>query len=601
MRLFELKQPLKTNILLEASQVSRKDWVGTATAPASSSTPGFIERLLSGDDIVVTLRQDYTLKGKSITGEPREATFKVNPAKKGDHNTVMANKLADAVAEKDPDKELQYIVFIGKYLDEDGNVTDESAEIPVRQIVKDENFSGKLKVNLGNFAEVALGCAVAAKFKKQDAPIDRKDLLAIATELVQSNEGVVTSKAGKNEMSFRITVPSADKKGFMAYMGLDRKSMKDYGIEDKTKDMDAHIDNAITYANTSKRVADAIAKGNKESAGENLIDIVSDGGNAEEQKSTKADLKILVDGRSINLLSIKAGKVGQFGQVSGWEFERLNEFFEKTFGISLSNKVKKLFAHKKPKEIADPNEKEDVGAMRQQNYAVGFKAAYAEVLKTLNSLAERHQVDLIERVYSGLYDHATRKDPQVEMVILSPDSKKAFSELSFGPELRATLDDYNFSVHAGASEKGMHIIEINGNLISGEAQKKGRGKTHMLIKVRSYAQGTTVRNIIEMGPLLKQIADREELEKRELARQGANPATQGGPEAQAAKQPKASPKIVKAAQAALAKATTVPTEEPTEEPVPSLDSIAQQIQPNTEDDLDTWRKNAGMDVRFSGE
>lgn len=604
MRLFEFKHPLPTNLLLEGdNQVERKDWLG------SSSTPDFIDRLLGGDDMTLTLRQDKSIadgknpkgktKYKTIKGEAREVTFKIDPKKRGAHNTVMANKLADAVAQGDPDREIAHIVFMGNLLDEDGNVTNEEVEIPVRYIIKDENFSGKLRINLGNFAEVALGCAVTAKFKKQTAPIERKDLLAIAAELIQSEDGIVSGKAGANEMSFRITVPSADKKGFIAYMKLDPRgnTLKDYGLESKVKEMDAHIDNAIAYANTSKRVADAIAKGNSESKGENLIDIVSDGGNAEEQKSTKADLKILVDGSSINLLSIKAGNVGQFGQVSGWEFERLNEFFEKTFDISLSKAVQKLFASKKPKNPEKPDEVEDIETMRTQNYTVGFKAAYAEVLKKLNSLAERHQLDLIERVYNGLYDHATRKDPQVEMVILSPGAKKAFTELTFGPELRATLDDYDFSVHAGASEKGMHIIEINGKLIgsSDDQPKKVRGKPEMLIKVRSYAQGSTVRNIIEMGPLLKHIADREELEKRELARQQANPNSpvKGGKEAQAAQAvapattpvapeaPAAQPVMTPAPQGASEPTTSLPADEP--------------------DELDQWRKNAGMDVRFSGE
>jgi len=589
MRLYEFKYPLKTNILLEGdNQVTRKYWLG------SSSTPDFIERLLSGEEIVVTLRQDRTVKGKTVKGESNEVMFKINPAKRGEHNTVMANKLADLIAEGDPDKEIAYIEFLGEALDDDGNPTGETATVPVRFIIKDENFSGKLNINLGNFAEVALGCAVTAKFKKQVETVTREDLLEVASELIQSEDGVVSGKAGNNEMTFRITVPTADKKGFMAFMQLDPrgKTLADYGIgKDKLKDMNSHIDNAITYANTSKRVSDAIAKANNESQSDNLIDIVSDGGNAEEQKSTKADLKILVDGRSINLLSIKAGTVKQFGQVSGWEFERLNEFFESTVGISLSNKVRKSFVSKTPAKPEDANNAVDVGALRSQNYSHGFKLAYAEVLKQLNSLAERHRVDLIERVYNGLYYHATRNDPQVEMVILSPNAKTAFTELTFGPELRATLDDYNFSVHQGVSDAGMHIIEVNGKLISGDGQKKkGRGNAEMLIKFRSYIQGSTVRNVVEMGDLLKQIASREELERRELERKQANPTTQGGPEAQAAL-------------AAPVAAAAAPVQEPSQEiePAPSQDAIAQQIQPDTQDELDVWRKNAGMDVRFSGE
>jgi hypothetical protein len=523
MRLYEFIHPTATILTEGDSQVSKKDWL------QSSSTPDFMDRLLSGEDIVLTIRRDKKVadgknaKGKTkykiIKGAGQEVTFKIDPRNKVDPNTKVAYQLSNAIEEDDINSTISGLSFSGVLCDEEGNATDTVVDIPVRDIIKDENFSGKLRVNLGNMAEIALGCAVTARFKKQQGNIEHKDFLAVATELIQSDAGMVEASAGKDTVTFRITVPSSDKKAFIAYLKLDPrgKSLENYGVaKDTIKGIDTHILNAIEYANTSTRVASAIKTAATDYPDENVIDIVSDGGNAEEQKSTKADLKILVDGRSINLLSIKAGNVGQFGQVSGWEFERLNEFFEKTFDISLSQNVSKAFVHKRVKDPDNESledEIEDTEAMRLQNYQKGFKVAYAEIYKTLNSLAEKNQIELIERVYNGLYYHATRQDPQVEMVILSPNSKTAFHELTFGPELRETLDDYNFSTSVGKSDSGMHIIEINGNLLN-DTLTESRGKTQLLIKVRSYAQASTVRNIVEMGPLLKHIADREEIEIR---------------------------------------------------------------------------------------
>lgn len=613
MRLFEFIQQPK-NILLEGdSQVSKKDWLG------SSSTPDFIDRLFSGEDITLTIRRDKRIpdgkdkKGKTkyklIKGESQEVTFKIDPKQKSDPNTKVAYQLAKAIEEEDINSVISSLNFTGTLCDEEGNATDEAITIPVRDIIKDENFSGKLRVNLGNMAEIALGCAVTARFKKQQGDINHDDFIEVASELIQSEAGLVEAEAGKDKVTFRITVPSSDKKAFIAYLKMDPrgKTLEQYGIGQNTvKGIDAHILNAIEYANTSSRVASAIKTAAVDHPEENVIDIVSDGGNSEEQKSTKADLKILVDGRSINLLSIKAGNVGQFGQVSGWEFERLNEFFEKTFEISLSEKVHKAFVHKRVKDANnDPleDEIEDTETMRLQNYQNGFKVAYSEVLAKLNGLAERNQVELIERVYNGLYYHATRQDPQVEMVILSPSSKKAFHELSFGPELRDTLNDYNFSVAVGKSDSGMHIIEINGNLLT-ENLNESRGKTHMLIKVRSYAQASTVRNIVEMGPLLKHIADREEIEARKQKKHNKEAETNTVDTAQTT--PAAEPQAVAATPVATEPSAIPP--DATNEPAQGTPSGMTSIAPvatnpmdtddtySSRDELDRVKKNAGITV-----
>jgi len=608
MRLSEFKHPLQSNILLEGdSQVTKKDWL------KSSSTPDFMDRLLSGEDMTITIRRDKKVaagknkKGKTayklIKGEAQEVTFKINPKLKTDPNTQTAHQLVNAIEEDDINGMISGLSFTGLLCDDEGNATEEKVTIPVRDIIKDENFSGKLRVNLGNMAEIALGCAVTAKFKKQQGDVDYDEFIAVASELIQSEAGLVEAAAGKDKVTFRITVPSADKKAFIAYLKMDPrgKTLDSYGVaKDTIKGIDAHILNAIEYANTSDRVASAIKTAAIDYPEENVIDIVSDGGNAEEQKSTKADLKILVDGRSINLLSIKAGNVGQFGQVSGWEFERLNEFFEKTFEISLSQTVNKAFVHKRVKDPDNDSvedELEDTATMRLQNYQNGFKVAYSEILDKLNSLAERNQVELIERVYNGLYYHATRQDPQVEMVILTPDSKKAFTELTFGPELRETLDDYNFSVNAGVSEKGMHIIEINGNLISNNLNE-ARGKTQMLIKVRSYIQGATIRNIIEMGPLLKHIADRQEIEARKQKKAGevqpSNDVVTPTPQ-EPATTPVANTPLVPGPDATSTDAQGIPSGMTTITPVTQQASDPDDAY-STRDELDRIRKNAGITV-----
>jgi hypothetical protein len=509
MRFHEIISPF----LAEAKNMSPAEWM------SSSTVHQFISRLLSAtpeNPYIATLTfrvgKDSDVEGQiNITAEPEN------------HNYRAAKKLQAAVANKNKDALLDIYFDISR-LDDNDNPTTDIEKIHVTKIVKDELYNGKLRVNKGNIAEIVLGCAVTAKYRNPFEHIDAGKLIEIA-EMVAVNESTGNINVGKDLLSFMITVPASDKKGFAAYIGKDPdgKTPEDYGMgKDLIKSIDAHIDNAVKYVNTSPRVAAAIDKAFKDPR-QNQIEIKSDGGNAEEQKSTKADLKILIDGSSINLLSIKAGDVGQFGQVSGYQFDRLNEFFTITLDIPLSDmKTDEIPVPVKDKfmavdeKILNKEEAESAKELaRASNYKVGFKAAYDEIFQKLKTLtgSQEGQVDLLQRVYKGLKYHATRDVPDVEMIILSPNSKKAFYELTFGSELENALDDYQLVVHRGTTES-MHEIYIYGYPKTAEVKKEQGSSKELLIKLRSYAQKKAVRNIVEMGDLLKDIADWEKIQER---------------------------------------------------------------------------------------
>jgi hypothetical protein len=162
--------------------------------------------------------------------------------------------------------------------------------------------------------------------------------------------------------------------------------------------------------------------------------------------------------------------------------------------------------------------------VRTTNYKTGFKIAYDEIFNQLNQLTGSidGQADLIKRVYKGLLYHATRNDSNVEMIILSPNAKKAFHELTFGPELEKALDDYQLTVRRGTTS-AMYEIYIYGYPKTSEVKKEQGTSKELLIKLRSYAQKKAVRNIIEMGDLLKDIADWEKIEERKAKKVAGAP------------------------------------------------------------------------------
>jgi len=219
---------------------------------------------------------------------------------------------------------------------------------------------------------------------------------------------------------------------------------------------------------------------------------------------------------------------------------------------------------------------------RDMNFHNGFTAAYDEMEKMLKQLAKGNQLDLLERVYSGLLHHATRNEEGVEMVILTPSAKKAFSELTFGPELREALDDYNLVVNRGASEK-MHLLQIFGTPKTSKAKAAMGSSKEMLVQYRSYQQKGAVRNIIEMGNLLKELADWEKIEASKA--QKLEPSL---PEPVAMPAVAPSQPVEPAPQAMPSNTTTI---DPVTQP-----PVSAEPEYSTRDELERVRRNAGITV-----
>lgn len=399
------------------------------------------------------------------------------------------------------------IIFTVKVLDEEGEPTGEFVEgLHLNQIYKDEKIKGTLNPNMGNVSEIILGCAVTAKFEKMGQPVTSEDVIAMGTRLAEGN-GVVNAKAGKDVITFTIkTIPFLDKKTFFVYVGkYPGKTLADFNMpDDKVAELESAINAAVAYANQSKRVSSALQVAQQD-PGKNVVDVISDGGEKENQSTTKVDLKILVDGKNAvkNLLSLKAGNVKQFGQVGGSNFVNLDEFFRTTVGVGLSDTVKSKF-----KEI--PVGARNTGDLKQRNFDVAFVSAYKEIAKHLKVMSNTDQDTLVKNVYKGLMYHLTRNEPGVEMVILSPTAKKAFQELSFGPEFEKAVNQLHLTVEANFTGKA-HWLFIYGFPATEFSKKSiGTAKQKLVELWSTYnPKSGVMRNRVGMGNLLKEIADLE--------------------------------------------------------------------------------------------
>jgi len=378
-----------------------------------------------------------------------------------------------------------------------------------QNVYKDEKVTGELKPNMGNVSEAILGCAVAAKFINQGGLITEAQVVNLAKELAK-NRGQLNLQAGKDVLEFKVTIPFMDKKAFYAWLNEDSrgKTLKDYKVpSDSIKLFDQRLKSAIEYANKSKKILSAVDEAVSD-PGKNKIDVISDGAEKENQNTTKVDLKILIDGKETakRLISVKAGNVEQFGQAGGHNFNNLDEFFTSIVGVGLPESFRKKF-HEIPKQApAEWNDK------KKYNFDNSFLQSYQFIAQQLTTQTKQDPDGFVENVYRGLLNHLTRNEAGVEMVILDPDSKKAFSELEFGKDFEDSLRQLQLVVEfRQGTGYTLSVYGLPKTQLANKFIPKSKGESTRLIDLRSQYDKSTnaIRNRINMGPLLKKIADIE--------------------------------------------------------------------------------------------
>jgi dihydroneopterin aldolase len=487
----KINEFLSESIIVEGKMVSggsKNDWVKRDSKGVYYYLQPFLEGLISNQTYAFEVGGEK-FKGKILDGE------------------ILSKEMKSALKSGDSDNFKSITFSVQKIDDETGDLEDEVVDnVKLNQIFKDENIKGTLDPNMGNIAEALLGCAIAAKFEKQGQSITEVDLRNMGERIAEA-KGKITARAGKDTLTFKLTIPFLDKKTFYSYLGKDSKglSLEDYKVpSSKIKLLEHHLKSAVVYANTSKRVASAISQANND-PNKNVVDVISDGGEAANQSITKVDLKILIDGQpsAKRLLSVKAGSVKQFGQVGGANFSNLNEFFSSSLGIGLSENVASKFT-----ELPEKARKE-WNPQKVKNFNSGFKAAYNEMTKSVKSMAMSDQETLVENVYKGLLHHLTRNEEGVEMVILNPSNKKAFAELDFGENFRQALGQLQLVVEVGTEGEGysLDIYGIPKTAIAKKFIPKGKDKLVTLYSLMT--KSFSVRNRLLMGSLLKNLADIE--------------------------------------------------------------------------------------------
>ena len=380
-------------------------------------------------------------------------------------------------------------------------VTDDGKTVRLTQIQKTADFKGGKPFNSGDVSEGLIGAAVTARFISRDKDIDAQDIVAVIKDL---GEGTKVGKTGNNLLGTTRGRSANDNIEFKLALNQANYKMLQTVAKDPANthpDITKMINSAVLFANTNPGVLAAVDK-IVDDTDANQVVVDSDG--VSEQSGTKADLFLSIDGTTVNLLSLKAGDVKQFGQVSGYNFRAIQQFFEQTFGASIPDSLRTA-------------EEGDARA-GFQDIQSAYQEAEADIQKELAGQNVKREADFVERLYKGIAYHATRNDAGISMVILNTGAVPGYKELAFGPELDQAMRQVDLDVVLTTKDNSS-VLQIFGT--------KADGSRSQLLQMRSNYQiesGTPyVRNRVEMGPLLKEIALIEKEESKPKAAKQKGP------------------------------------------------------------------------------
>ncbi len=383
--------------------------------------------------------------------------------------------------------------------------------------------------NDGEVAETFLGVALFARFKSKKE-ITADQVYSEFKKLKPTPGGfMMKGKRGDNPIEMLAINKPANNQVIDEISSNLPKFKREY--PEASVELLKLIDASVAYVNQSSKVFEAIAKADNEPNADKVI-IKTDG--VSDQTGTKADLHLNV-GDYETLLSLKANYVKQFGQDTGARFEVIKTFFSRFIpDVDISSLESQW----------PPMDREDLKNYRAQGIARDkFKEVYSLVSQAYTTASDTLNAKLsnpstassvVTDLYNGIIYHAQGSETKQVVVVLNPSAEKAWAELEFGQSLEKSLASFRLEtklVLAGQGDKDNHILQIFGrplnsvaavamdNNINSDEQavkaakvaKKRAPKVdkELLFQLRSYIQeaGPTLRNIVEMGPLLKDITE----------------------------------------------------------------------------------------------
>lgn len=351
--------------------------------------------------------------------------------------------------------------------------------------------------NTGHLAELFMGLAVTAKFFNLGNPITVSQMVDMFTfSQVNSHTNPKTGKITSNivftisrditypvtikgkpdHLTFRGVIPGKSAEAFMAQVNT-RKF---------TADIQSVMASSVLYVNEAPSVAESIKK-TQNDPNTNQIHITSDG--TSDSKMTKADLILTIDGKKINLFSLKTYSSDTLGQISGVTFDQVSRWFQTSFNIDISQ-------HKTQIELAKTPE--DGFEMLLRLYDIYFP----EIKYLLDKQTPGQEADIVRHLAKAANFHARGASGEdVEIVKLDDKIKEGnYKILRFSDDLvdAMTKLDLDATMNSGAKNRTIQIwVKPD--------ETNGLKKANKLCQFRTQKMGKAYRNYFESGPMLEKL------------------------------------------------------------------------------------------------
>ena len=384
--------------------------------------------------------------------------------------------------------------------------------IPLGWIDKSTEIKGKAEnedYNIGDMGEISLAVAATAKFLKLGKDANVIEFVDLAKQLVP--ETVMSPNTGKTLSSLRLAwtgtiVHDSGKEDILKLVIMaPGRSVKSFvGLMDSIETNEKFPNNlkgtilsAIQYAHDNPKIKYGIEK-TAADPNTNTIEVICDG--VSDQKGTKADLLMDIDGDRINILSAKTGP-SQLGQASGHSWEKQEEFFKVVFGVDI----------KQHKKLWGNTNEDHIAAL----YQIWQKSVIPKVLRLAGGDSVKKEVELVRSIgqglirYSNNYDEETGKSDTIDIVKLIVDpGSPGYSLMHVNSALATKLETTDLRAIQTAAGHGIKVVGIVD------------GRESLLFKARSYYSkaGKVIRTIIEGGDLLDELATVPMDEYRPLAK-----------------------------------------------------------------------------------
>ena len=286
----------------------------------------------------------------------------------------------------------------------------ETTDTKVKQITIGSIDKPNIKYNLGDMSEGVVGAAIAARFIYKNRTITTANVFGVLYGMPSPTN--YPGKKGKyTEKTFNSLNENkkiSDK--VKVYISLAEVNMNALMDRSNKELIMPYVKSAIRYANSTnvKKWSKLLYENNRS----DKIDVKSDGLGG--QTTTKVDVFVEVNGEKVDInVSLKAGDVKQFGQVSGIEFAKQIKLWDTSFGFG--------------KEISGLESKYNELIKKKETVPDAVSLVYQKVVDLFNQGIKRSDGNMIRKFANSVKYFATLDEDNVTLLQVGNDAAKLYS------------------------------------------------------------------------------------------------------------------------------------------------------------------------------